>query len=229
MRLMSQTWRDIVWCHWPVNPEQVSAILPPGLEPDLYEGSAWVGLVPFSMENLVVATPLAWISSLLRVRNFGEVNVRTYVRGPDGKSGVWFCTLDADSWLAVATARLSFGLPYRLARTAIEHSMNTIHWTCQRRGDHATAEIAVTISAQPPKLAQPGLETFLVERYALYSSWRGRLLRAELKHEPWKVRPGEAVSVGCQTLNAAGLEVTGPPHVLVGEAAFVRVYSPRRV
>ena len=76
MRLMSQTWRDIVWCHWRVNPEQVSAILPHGLEPDLYEGSAWVGLVPFSMENLVVATPLAWISSLLRVRNFGEVNVR---------------------------------------------------------------------------------------------------------------------------------------------------------
>ena len=45
---MRQTWNHIVWCHWPVEPEQVSAFLPDGLTPDLFEGKAWVGLIPFS-------------------------------------------------------------------------------------------------------------------------------------------------------------------------------------
>ncbi len=100
-----------MWCHWPVSPDQVQALLPKGLEPDLFEGSAWVGLIPFVMKDLRLPGPLGVLSKFVRVDRFGEVNVRTYVKGPDGRTGVWFCTLDSDRWLAVKTANIFFGLP----------------------------------------------------------------------------------------------------------------------
>ena len=44
---------------------------------------------------------IPWVSS------FEEMNVRTYVRGPDGVPGVWFITLDAARLGAVLFARLT--------------------------------------------------------------------------------------------------------------------------
>ena len=114
---MRQIWANIVWCHWPVDPAQVAAVLPAGLTPELFDGQAWVGLIPFSMERLRPVGPFGFVTRWLRSSDFGEVNVRTYVTGPDGQTGVWFCTLDADSVAAVATANAAFGLPYRVATT----------------------------------------------------------------------------------------------------------------
>ena len=137
---MRQRWSDIVWCHWPVPVEAVASILPPGLTPETFDGSAWIGLIPFAMSDLRLPGPLAPLSRLLGVGSFGEVNVRTYVTGPDGRTGVWFCTLDADRFLAVATARVAFGLPYRRASTHLEKSSTELAWTSQRRGDGRRAD-----------------------------------------------------------------------------------------
>ncbi len=186
---MRQTWSDIVWCHWAVPAEQVQRILPTGLVPHLFDGMAWVGLIPFSMKNLRLPGPLGVLSRPLRLGRFGEVNVRTYVTGPDGRTGVWFCTLDSDHWLAVKTANIAFGLPYRLARTRFERSGDSLSWASRRQGDHARAELAVRVSAEGSRPAQPGLEEFLVERYALYTTWRGMLFRGELSHDRWQVQP----------------------------------------
>jgi uncharacterized protein YqjF (DUF2071 family) len=229
MLLMSQTWRDIVWCHRPVPAEQLTAILPKGLEPDLFDGYAWVGLVPFTMDNLVIAKSLGWLSSLFRVRRFGEVNVRTYVKGPDGLSGVWFCTLDADSTLAVLTARLTFGLSYRRARSRLQTTASSVSWRSLRKGDRVRAALAVSWSEESPRQARPGLERFLVERYALYSKKRNTILRGELAHEPWQIRSAQLISVDTHSVEAAGFRVEGDAHVLVGEAVFVRIASPRRL
>jgi hypothetical protein len=146
---------------------------------------------------------------------------------------VWFATLDADRALAVVTARIAFGLPYRLAVTRLaviaDGEYGQLHWTSVRRHDRARATLRVTPEGSPPRLAAPGLERFLVERYSLYSSWHGRLLEGTLSHRPWRVRSARLIDVDSGTIAAAGLRVAGAPHVLVGEPVEVRVHPFRRL
>lgn len=225
--VMHQTWSQIVWCHWPIAADAVAAVLPPGLVPELFDGTAWIGLIPFSMSELRLPGRLAPISALAGVGAFGEVNVRTYVIGPDGRSGVWFCTLDADRLLAVLTARVCFGLPYRRARTELVATPEVRHWTSRRRGDGRRAELRAVVAPEPPRPAAPGLETFLIERYALYTSWHGRLARGELTHEPWRVRAAHVKHLVTETVESAGFTPSAEPHVLVGEPVHVTVHPLR--
>jgi len=227
--VMRQTWSNIVWCHWPVDPQQVKAVIPEGLEPDLFEGKAWVGLIPFSMQNLRLPGPFTILSKLVKVSNFGEVNVRTYVKDSKGRTGVWFCTLDSDDWLAVKTANVAFGLPYRLSKTRLERTASTIKWFNQRKGDQAKAELEVTTRDEPWRAAAPGLEQFLVERYSLYTLRRGKLLRGTLSHEKWSVRSAELESLNDETVHVAGFETSDKPHILVGADVEVTVYPLARV
>ena len=227
--LLRQTWSNIVWCHWPVDADLVADLLPHGLTPDLYEGQAWVGLIPFAMRDLRLAGPFGPLTRFASTHNFGEVNVRTYVKGPDGKSGVWFCTLDADRWLAVKTANVAFGLPYRHAATSFEAVGARRRWHSQRHDDGARAALDVTVDDQPSRLANPGLEQFLVERYALYTLRRGHLYRGELRHQPWRLRSAQLTTVVTETVAAAGFVLEGAPHILVGEPVDVTIYPLRRV
>ena len=231
--VMEQKWSRIVWAHWPVDPSQVAALLPPALSPETYDGSAWIGLVPFQMSDLRLAGVLSGVSSALRVSAFGEVNVRTYVQGPDGRTGVWFATLDADRLLAVITARVAFGLPYRGAAIRLsvtaEGGCERIAWNSVRRKDSARAALIVAPDDVEPQVAAPGLERFLVERYALYSWWHGQLLRGSLSHAPWMVRGARLIDVENGTVDATGLRVAGAPHLLVGEPVEVRIHPFSRV
>ena len=227
--IMRQTWSNIVWCHWAVDPQQVKAVIPTGLEPDLFEGKAWVGLIPFSMKNLRLPGPFAILSKLVRVSNFGEVNVRTYVKDSKGRSGVWFCTLDSDDWLAVKTANIAFGLPYRLSETRLEKTGSIIKWSNRRKGDQAKAELEVTASDEPWREAASGLEQFLVERYSLYTLRRGKLLRGSLSHEKWNVRSAELQQLNDETVRVAGFKTSDAPHILIGSDVEVTVYPLKRV
>ena len=226
---MKQTWADIVWCHWPVAPEQIQALLPAGLVPDVFEGQAWVGLIPFAMKNLRLPGPLSVFSKLARVSNFGEVNVRTYVKGPDGSTGVWFFTLDSDDWLAVKVANVAFGLPYRRARTKLRTSGREIAWTDVRREDGAVSEVHVEITDVEARYAREGLEKFLVERYNLFTVRRGKLFSGSLHHQAWKVRSATPLRIVTGTVDKSGIVVHGDPHVLVGEPVEVTVFGLRRV
>ena len=226
---MRQTWADIVWCHWRVSPDAIAGLLPPGLEPDVFEGDAWIGLIPFAMQDLRLPGPWRWLSRILRVGDFGEVNVRTYVRGPDGQTGVWFFSLDADAWLAVKTANVAFGLPYRHAKTALRKSDDQLAWSDEVRGGGSRASLVVRPGEDAPRRAEPGLEAFLVERYALYTVRGKRLYRGELHHQPWRVRTAELMHVDIGVVKDAGLTPIGAPHVLVGEPVDVTVYPLARV
>ena len=52
--MMLQRWECLTFLHWPLDPSEVARRLPPGLTVDAFNGSAWVGLVPFFMQ---VAAP----------------------------------------------------------------------------------------------------------------------------------------------------------------------------
>ncbi|NJN83911.1 MAG: DUF2071 domain-containing protein, partial [Caldilineaceae bacterium] len=70
--VMAQTWRDLLFAHWPVQRSQLRALIPPQLEIDTFDQTAWVGVVPFQMHNVRARlTP-----ALPGLSAFPELNVR---------------------------------------------------------------------------------------------------------------------------------------------------------
>ncbi len=188
---MSMTWSELLFAHWPLAPEVVARTLPAGLELDTFEGCAWLGVVPFRMSNV----RLAGLPSLGVGERFPELNLRTYAK-LDGKPGVWFYSLDAASPLAVAGARAWFNLPYFTARMSCAGRDGWIDYASRRT--HAAAPDAAVLAryrptSAPRRAARGSLESWLTDRYCLYSrDHGGGLLRGEIDHEPWPLQDAEA-------------------------------------
>jgi uncharacterized protein YqjF (DUF2071 family) len=223
--VMGQTWSSIVWCHWPVPAEVVARRLPAGLVPDLFDGAAWVGLVPFEMRDLRVVLAGRRLPAVPTTEHFSEVNVRTYVVGARGP-GVWFDTLDASSWLGSAVARVAWSLPYVPATIEASVTDDRRAWSISRR-DGTTG--AVRASVGGPVESDP-LARFLTERYALYARpwWGRRPLWAPVDHPSWSLRSVAEVEVDAGLVRAAGYPVDdSPPHVLAADVVPVRIGVPR--
>ncbi len=104
--VMRMIWSELLFAHWPIQPDAVARLLPDGLTLDTRDGQAWIGVVPFLMSSVAPRCCPA-VPGLSR---FLELNVRTYVIR-DGKPGVWFFSLDAENPIAVRLARATFNLP----------------------------------------------------------------------------------------------------------------------
>jgi uncharacterized protein YqjF (DUF2071 family) len=221
--VLTQRWADIVWAHWRVPVGEIRALLPDSLEVDTFDGSAWVGLVPFEMQDLRLVVGGRRLPGLGSTRSFSEVNVRTYVTGPLGP-GVWFHTLDATSRLAVAVARGAWALPYRSARIGTERDEGRRAWTVARR-DGTTGELAATLG---PEVATTPLDEFLTARFRLYAPLgRSRLLSAPVAHAPWSLRRATLERVDPGLLVAAGYRRPGPPdHLVAGAPVEVAIGLP---
>lgn len=226
--VMTMDWKDLLFAHWPVEPRELARLLPDGLEPDCREGRAWVGIVPFHMGR----NRLRWLPPLPGTGRFAELNLRTYVRPTDGRGqgGVYFITLDATAPLAIAIARLWYGLPYTHAAIDYRRNGEAYQFASVRKknGARFVAEHQPTGDTFE---AEPGsLEHWLVERYRLYCARNGHLLVGEIAHEPWRLRRAEAI-IESQTLDSAvGLRLNGPPvSVLFAKHIRTRFWWPRRV
>src|SRR5262249_20353254 len=155
---------------WVVAPEQLRPLIPAALELDLFEGRAYVGLVPFTMTGVrpVWAPPVPWLS------NFHETNVRTYVHSAGSDPGGWVFSLDAAYPLAVALARAFFRLPYYHARMSLtlEPEAGTIAYASRRlhsRDRPAACAVRCTPTGTPAPARAGTVDHFLVERYFLYA------------------------------------------------------------
>ena len=228
-----QTWRDLVFVHWEVDPAALERLLPPELEPDLFEGKAYVALVPFLMTGI----RSVWLPPIPGTARTLETNVRTYVRRrgvAEPIPAVWFFSLEAESTLAVKVARGMYGLPYFKARMQYEREVRADGAEVRRAESMrlwpqpaparslVTAEFA---SRAPFAEAAPGtLEHFLVERYALFATQRGKLTYACVRHDPYRIRPGVLREVDTGLVRAAGIPApTADARTIVHHAADVTV------
>jgi uncharacterized protein YqjF (DUF2071 family) len=189
--VLGQTWEDLLFAHWQVPAADVREHVPAGLEVDTFDGSAWLGIAPFRLSGLRARGTLP----LPRVSEFLELNVRTCVRGSDGRPGVWFFSLDASSRLAVEVARRMYELPYFHARMSAAQRSEWIDYECARIEEPGRVFSGSYRPTGAVFHAQPGsLEWFLVERYCLYTTDdRGALQRADIHHELWPLQAAEAV------------------------------------
>ncbi len=188
---MKQVWHDLLFMHWPIAAEQLRPLIPRELEIESYDGSAWIGVVPFRMSGIRAR----WLPPIPGTSAFPELNVRTYVKS-GGKPGVWFFSLDAANSLAVAGARRFFHLPYFRARMRVKNGpQGGITYDCHRT--HRNAPAADFRGRYRPlggpfQAKQGSLEYFLVERHCLYAAAGSRIFRGEIDHSPWPLQVAEA-------------------------------------
>ena len=183
--VMTQTWHDLLFAHWTVDPAQLRALVPACFPLDLHEGTAWVGVVPFYMTNVAPR----FVPALPRLSHLPELNVRTYVTVA-GKPGVFFFSLDAGLRLAVAAARGLFNRPYFTADMAVHPRAGAVEYTSRRRKADARFAAAYGPAGDVFNAAPGSLEYFLTERYGLYAlSHRGRPFRLQIHHPPWPLQP----------------------------------------
>lgn len=180
---MYQSWSHISFLHWRYPADDIQRLLPRGLQVELFDSDAWLGVTPFLVEHfrLRLLPPIPWLS------RFPEINVRTYVKGPNGEPGIWFFSLEASPRLAVIGGRSLYGLPYRRANMSVERDNQTTTYGSQRAT--ASRRAVVNLVVRPGRRIQPGeLELFLTARFRLYSVRSGRLWFADVEHKPWPLR-----------------------------------------
>lgn len=214
--------------HWEVDPAALRALVHPRLTLDLYEGRAFVGLVPFTMEDIQLAHLPKWPG----MTNFHETNVRTYVHKDGADPGVWFLSLDAASRLCVVGARLTYHLPYFFADMSIEEERERRTYRSERAwpGPAARLEASFTLGEELGA-AKPGtLEDFLAERYILYSEKSSKLYRGRVHHTPYPLTRATLDRLDGNLVAAAGVTVEGPPvSVLASPGVDVDVFGIEEV
>ncbi len=222
---MIHRWDRLAFLHWSYDPALVQRLLPESLTVDTYDGSAWVGLVPFLMEVRPPRGPaLPWIS------HFCETNVRTYATAPDGTRGVWFLSLDAARLPAVITARTVYRLPYFWSAMRLDRSADTYSYTCRRRwpaprGAASIVEVRVGDRYAPSELGP--FDHYLTARWRLYSTRGGGLRYALAEHEPWPLHRLEVLELRDELIAAAGLpQPTGEPIAHWSPGVEVRIGVP---
>jgi hypothetical protein len=180
-------------------------LLPPGLTVDEYDGVAWIGLVPFQVDNLRLPNmrTIPWISS------FPETNVRTYVRDVNGDRGIWFLSLDADRLAAVVAARTGFRLPYQWAQMKLIRDGDCVRYSSSRNGlmsvrpAHAEIEVEVGDSYEPDELSER--DHFLTAVWRFYTNHGGRLKYVQVEHPPWPLFRAQVLKLDQNLITAAGL------------------------
>lgn len=229
-RWLEMTWRDGLFLHWPVAPDLVAETLPDRLSVATHGGDAYLGVVPFVMEDVRPRGAPFGLS-------FPELNLRTYVDGPNGR-GVYFYNLDAADPVGVHVARRLFALPYYRAEMDVraeepdDDEARRIHFTSHRthRGAPPAHFDATYEPVGEPLEAESGsLDAFLVENYRFYAAGR-RLYCGEISHEPWPLQDA-AVTVRANTLfDANGFDhPDGDPITHYSESVEVTADRIRRV
>ncbi|MFP5320175.1 MAG: YqjF family protein [Acidimicrobiia bacterium] len=218
-----QTWRHVTFLHWAYRPDDVQRLLPPGLSVDLVDGHAWVGLTPFSVE----AFRVPGLPPLPIVSQFPETNLRTYVRGPNGKEGLWFLSIDVESLLMVLGARLPLGVPYLPADMRVEAGETLVYQSRRLIGD---AHHRIEVRPGEPAGDLPERDALLIGRWRAFTRRAGRLLEVPVEHEPWPVHAATLVALDESVTRAAGLPPPQePPLVHYAPCVHARLGLPRLV
>ena len=231
--LLSQSWLDLAFLHWAVDPGTVAPLLPRGVRPDVIDGRTYIGLIAFRMHRIgwLGLPGLPWLGS------FPETNVRLYSVDELGRRGVVFLSLDASRLLPVLTARIGFRLPYIWSRMSVQRTgpetetpTDTVFNYTSRRHWPSRHDIQSRISiriGEPISEPSPA-EHFMTARWGLHYAPLGRALYLPNEHPRWALHRAELLDLHENLIAAAGLpSPSGPPDsVLYSPGVPVRFGPP---
>ena len=225
--MMVQQWRWMTFLHWRYTVAQLRPLVPDELDIDTFDGSAWVGLLPFQMHvRLPGLPPVPWAS------NFPETNLRTYVIDRHGRRGIWFFSLDADRLGAVAMAQAGLRLPYRWARMRVSREDDSVRYSSRRHGPGTQAKnrVRIFLLDRIPDAEVSELELFLTARWRLYNRIGERLIDVPAEHPMWSLRHAVLDTCESELFAAEGVPPPqGEPLVHFSEGVEVKIGRPRTV
>jgi uncharacterized protein YqjF (DUF2071 family) len=223
----SQRWSELMFVHWRVDSALVAPLLPPGTTPDEFDGSSWVGLIPFVLDRARIfgSPPIPYFGT------FVEINVRLYAVDSEGRRGVVFVSLEASRLAAVLAARTIFSIPYVWAATTLVRHEGTYTYSSRRHtGGHETSRIVGRASTRV--VTGDALADFLTARWALFTLHRGKTILLPNEHEPWPLYEATLLELDDQLLAAAGfpgLAARAPDSVLYSPGVTTRFGSAASV
>ena len=249
---MYQNWGKLLFLHWRIDPEILRPLIPAQLTLDIFDGSAWIGEIPFTMWGIRAS----FLPQIPGTSAFHELNVRTYVH-LNGVPGVWFFSLDAANSLAVWGARTFYHLPYFNAEMSLTQNGDTVEYSSRRTDaltyseffsdeaanipgvakaeqfrNHPRAELnsSWTIAEPLPQSSPDSIEFFLTERYCLYSLHRKQIYRSRIFHEPWPLRLASLNSRQSTMIQSVGIaEPEEKPLEHYAEAIAVDIWPLKKV
>ncbi|MFK2824799.1 DUF2071 domain-containing protein [Bacillus sp. B190/17] len=187
--IMTQLWTDLLFMHWAVDPQALKHVIPAPLQLDLYEKSAWLGIVPFRVAGMRARglPPLPFLHSFL------QLNVRTYVTYK-GVPGVYFFNLDVNHLPSVFGARVLYSLPFRFAKMTASIN-SSCHFQSLYSFGGKKDELHVSYNpVSDPYFGEPGtFEYWAAERYCLFTERRNKLYRGDIHHTKWTLQKAAAV------------------------------------
>jgi uncharacterized protein len=201
----AQFWSDLTFIHWPVRPEDVAHLYPPGARPDVFaDGMTYVGLIPFTMRRttLGASLPLPYFGT------FHETNIRLYSTDDAGRHGVLFRSLETARLAVVPAVRGSLGVPYTWARMRVERCGDRITYDSQRRWPRRGLRSSVTAVVGDEVKPSP-LDIWLTSRWGAHTRKAGRTWWVPNEHGPWPLYSAEVVELADDLVAAAGVEVAG--------------------
>ncbi|MEY9968306.1 uncharacterized protein YqjF (DUF2071 family) [Streptacidiphilus sp. MAP12-16] len=225
--LLTQSWLDLTFLHWPADPLDVAPLLPAGTVPDTLDGVTYVGLVAFRMYRV------GWfrLPGVPYLGTFPETNVRLYSVDAQGQRGVVFRSLDASRLIPVAVARTAFRLPYLWSRMSIHRDDDTITYVSTRRwpgprGVHSR----ITVRVGEPVDDPTELEHFLTARWGLHNTFFGRPMYLPNTHPRWPLHRADLVECDEELVASAGLPqpLGKPVSILYSPGVSVRFGRPAR-
>jgi uncharacterized protein len=183
---MTQTWSDVLFIHWPVPVSSIGSLVPGGLEIDLYSGQAWISVVIFSIKDAgLIFTP-----KLSLKKKIYEMNIRTYVKR-NGKQGVYFFSLDTNSFFNAAGPRFSYLLPYFWADIKKERDQENLIVNAARKSGNRKFQCCFSPYGQIFQAETGTLDEWLTERYCLFNKKGRRYLRTDIHHKKWNLQHAE--------------------------------------
>ena len=219
-----QHWRDAVFLHWRVEPGRVAPLLPRGVRPDEFDGSAWVGLIPFVLERTTFppGPAIPWLGTFL------ETNVRLYSVDEQGRRGVVFRTLEAQHLLPVLGANVGLGLPYRWARMRSQHIGDELAYASERMTG-TRARTRIRVRPTDDAVHDDPLADFLTARWGMHVGRFGRTAYYRNTHEAWPLFRAELVDLEDELLADSGLRglaLREPDSVLYSPGVTTRFSLP---
>lgn len=221
-------WNNLLFASWRVPESVIQPLLPKELKVDIFDGSAWVTLVPLGVDvmNWKNLPPIPGMTGLT------ELNLRTYTTRDD-KPGVYFISIDCSALIPDWVGRHIFGVPFLKAECAYHNDLTTYNLGVQRTEDNQqdAAFFGDFTPSGPLSSPQPNsLEHFLVERLCLYYVTGGAVHRVDIFHQEFRLQKAMTNLRVNTTLKAAGLlsaDALKPDHAVFCDSVDTHLWLPK--
>jgi uncharacterized protein len=220
---VAQQEKHLLFLHYAVDYDAIRALVPPMLEVEQFDNSAWVGLMALRLAKLHgrrLPIPKWW-------HQFPEVDLVTYV-SYQGRRGVYFLSIESGRRIVSTAIRWYTALPYLYSDLTMAGHPGPIRVTSQRDsqgGPAAKLDLTYKATKTPVTIVDGSPLGFMLAQFSSFAIdlW-GRVIELDEIHSLWEPVEVE-LEVTTNTLGQAlGIDLPLQP-TLAHAAASQRVLT----